>query len=85
MISLTEEQQRALVEEKDKPLVVVNPTTNERFRLVPAVVYDRLQSLFVDHDERFAEDMAPLLWEVMQGDWNDPRLDEYARLVAGAK
>lgn len=82
MIFLTDSQQQALSKEDARPAVVVNPSTNEQFALVPFSEYEKLLALLADENERFAEEMAPLMWEVMEADWKDPALDAYERLVA---
>jgi hypothetical protein len=79
MIELTEQQQRELAaHEQEMPPRVHNPSTKETFVLLPATVYERVQGLLeAEEDERFAEEMAPLIWEVMKEDWEDPALDVY--------
>jgi hypothetical protein len=68
MIELTPEQHAAL--ERGDTLVR-DAATNERFVLVRADLYDRLQSLLAD-------DAAALVNEVMaDDDANDPLLESY--------
>lgn len=43
MIELTEQQQRALVEES--PPRVVNPRTQERFVLIPEAAYEKMRKI----------------------------------------
>ena len=43
MIILTETQQQALSEDKTNPPIVLNPATNEKFVLIPAVEYDEIR------------------------------------------
>ena len=80
MIQLNETQQQALRNSR-LPTLVVNPATDEKYVLVPAAEYEKLIAMLADENQRFAEEMAPLLWETMQADWSDPSLDAYQRLV----
>ncbi len=74
---ISEEQRLALQESNNAgPLVVVDPTTNARYFLVSANLYERLQSLMTDEPfdvrETYATQDAAL-----SGVWNDPDLDVY--------
>ena len=82
MILLTDTQQQALSQEKSHPPIVVNPATKESFVLVPTGEYEKMRALLADDNERFAEEMAPLMWEVMEKDWTDPALDAHGELAA---
>ena len=65
MVVLTETQQQALSEDNTNPPIVLNPATNEKFVLIPAGEYDKMRALLADENERFAQEMAPLMSEVM--------------------
>ncbi len=72
-LELTEAFQQALEAQRGEPVRVVDPRTNETYVLLRADEYDRLRTQR-DDNERFAEEMAPLIWEVMKDDWEDPAM-----------
>lgn len=73
---LSEELQQALAREGDRPLQVVDPSTQKVYVLISADVFDRLKVLLNEpldvRDTYAAQDAA------LQGVWSDPELDEYA-------
>ena len=75
MIELTDEQQQTLSGLPAPPLRVLNPSTKERFVLLPEAQYERMLTQL--EDVQFAEEMAPLIWETMKDDWAG--MTEYAK------
>ena len=75
MIELTETQQEAIALLKGGPPKVVNPTTDETYVLLPVEEYEKLKALLVAENQRFAEEMGPLMGQVLAEDWKDADLD----------
>ncbi|MCI0638016.1 MAG: hypothetical protein L0Y72_15310 [Gemmataceae bacterium] len=75
-IALTEEQRQVLEDHHGEPMRVLNPHTKEVFVLVPAKVYERLESLLQEEfDPRVA---YPLVDRIMaEDDAHDPHLATY--------
>jgi hypothetical protein len=76
MISLTIEQHRAIKDAGGSPLRVEDPETKRAYVLLDAELYDRIRAL-VEPDEVGPEGFAPLMWDAMKGDWDDPSMDVY--------
>ena len=75
-ILLTPEQQQAIAQNGPGPVKAVAPESKTEYVLVPAEVFERLKGL-LDDDKRVAEEMAPLIWEVMHDDWSHPGMELY--------
>lgn len=69
MITLTQEQARALAESGETPPRVVDPQTKRVYFLVTAEVYARAQALL--EEEQDVLSMYPLLTELAPEDWHD--------------
>lgn len=77
MVELIQEQHQALAKSAPEPARVLDPATNVEYVLVPAAVYDRLQTLLSQDEERI-RDAYPAAMEVFARDgWDDPRMDVY--------
>lgn len=73
MIELTEQQQRE-IEQESWPACAVNPSTQEKFVLLPAQMWERLRSLLEEQDEIAAvEETYPLVSEVLDADESSSR------------
>ena len=79
-IELTEQQQQQLLQVQDRGFWrVVNPRTNEAFVLLPAAVYERLNSIL--QDEFDPREAYPLVDKIMaDDDANHPFLDTYQHI-----
>lgn len=76
---LTEQQQQAIKAHPDAPMVLMDPSTQSRYVLIPAETYERLKALLTE-DEFQIEEAYPLMDEVAARDgWNDPALDVYSQ------
>jgi hypothetical protein len=69
MITLTQEQARALAETTESPPRVVDPQTQHIYFLVSGEVYARAQAIL--EEERDVLDMYPFLAELDPEDWQD--------------
>jgi hypothetical protein len=67
-VELTEEQRRALARESPSPLRLVDPVSKTTYVLLPADVYEQLQSLLEEDDVRW---MEPHLADLSPEDWVD--------------
>jgi len=76
MISLTIEQHRAIEDAGGSPLRVEDPETKRAYILMDAELYERIRAL-VESDEVGPDAFAPLMWDAMKGDWDDPAMDAY--------
>jgi hypothetical protein len=77
MATLTIEQRNLLKQRSGEPLRLVDPDTNQEYVLLPADVYDRLQSILTDLSPR---DLYPALHRALLDEgWDDPHMDEYNR------
>jgi hypothetical protein len=78
VIVLTDEQHRAIQDAGGSPVHVEDPATKTTYVLLTVELYERIRAL-VESDEAGPEEFAPLIWEVMKGDWDDPSMDAYDR------
>jgi hypothetical protein len=69
MITLTQEQARALAETTESPPRVVDPQTRQTYFLVSGEVYARAQALL--EEEQDVLGMAPLLAELDPEGWQE--------------
>ena len=76
MIALTGEQHRAIEDAGGEPVRVEDPETKATYVLLKAEVYDRIRALLGD-DGLTPGEMAPRIWGMMEGDWDDPAMDAY--------
>lgn len=53
-IELTETQQRALDTQKDEPMRLVDPRTRNEYVLIPSLLFDEIQELLQEEQERKA-------------------------------
>jgi hypothetical protein len=76
MIELNEEQRREL--KQGGPIYALDPQTNEKYVLVRAELFDRLESLFREDwsNEVYNTAMAVFARE----GWDNPRMDVYDEL-----
>jgi hypothetical protein len=79
MATITPELRQALEEAGENPPRIVDPQTNTTYVLIRAEVYEHIRSLLEPGEGMTPAEMAPLMWEVMKGDWDDPRMDAYDR------
>lgn len=80
-IELNDEQQAALQSATEEPVQVINPRTQETFRLVPEVQYARLREIFAVGPFTTEERQAILRGVWNRADWDDPQMDQYQSLV----
>ena len=78
MIVLTDEQHKAIEDAGGSPVRVEDPATKTAYVLLSADLYERIRVL-VESDDTSPEEFAPLLWDTMKGDWDDPAMDAYDR------
>ncbi len=78
MIALTVEQHRAIEDAGGLPVRVEDPLTKREYILMNAELFERIRSLIEPDDPR-PEEFAPLMWDSMKGDWDDPSMDAYDR------
>ena len=78
MIALTDEQHRAIEDAGGLPVRVEDPETKATYVLMNAELYERIRAL-VEPDDPRSEEFAPLMWDAMEGDWDDPSMDAYDR------
>jgi hypothetical protein len=79
MIELTVHQQEAVASQKEIPPRVLDPTTNIKYVLVRAEVYDRVREMVdLGEGDQFVRDMTPHVMEVFgRAGWDDPAMDIY--------
>ncbi|HUG91187.1 MAG TPA: hypothetical protein VML55_10150, partial [Planctomycetaceae bacterium] len=78
-VELNEELQRAVSEQGDRPVEVVDPGTNRVYLLIAREQYDRLRPLFED-DPLSVEEQRHLRREAgRRAGWDDPEMDAYDR------
>ncbi len=76
---LSEELQRALHEQGDRPVEVVDPGTNRVYILVAREQYDRLKPLF-EGDPMTPQEQQQLLRDAgRRAGWDEPAMDAYDR------
>jgi hypothetical protein len=77
MTMLSPELQQAIVASGDQPLDLLDPQTNERYVLVRAEAYERLQ-LLLQHDPLSKEEQRSLLnMAGRRAGWDDAEMDVY--------
>jgi hypothetical protein len=77
MIELSTEQRRVLKEASGELVRALDPDTRREYVMVPAEIFERLQSVLYDEDE-FVECTYRHVMEVFGREgWNDPSMDIY--------
>lgn len=76
MIVLTNEQHRAIEDAGGSPVRVEDLATKTTYVILNANLYERIRAL-VESDDPGPKEFAPLMWDAMKGDWNDPSMDPY--------
>jgi hypothetical protein len=76
MITLTDEQHQAIEDAGGSPVRVEDPSTKTTYVLLTADLYERIRAL-VESDDPDPSEFAPLMWDAMKGDWDDPSMDAY--------
>jgi hypothetical protein len=79
MPRITPELRQAIEDAGENPPQIVDPQTNTTYVLICADVYEHIRSLLEPGEGMTPAEMAPLLWEVMKGDRDDPSMDAYDR------
>lgn len=76
---LNSEQLRALHEQDDRPIEVVDPETDRVYILLARELFERLKPLF-DEDPRSSEEQRQLIRDAgRRAGWDDPEMDAYDR------
>lgn len=77
--TLSEELQRAITDQGEAPVEVLDPATNRTYVLIPREQYERLRPLF-GADPVTPLEQRQLLRDVgRRAGWDDPRMDAYDR------
>jgi hypothetical protein len=80
MTTLTPELRQALRDAGDEPVAVLDPQTHERYILLRAEAYERLQVLF-EHGSLSKGEQQSLLGQAgKRAGWDDPEMDIYNQL-----
>jgi PHD/YefM family antitoxin component YafN of YafNO toxin-antitoxin module len=80
MTTLTVELCQAIREAGEEPLVVLDPQTRERYVLLRAEAYERLQ-LLLEHRPLSHEEQRTFLGMAgKRAGWDDPEMDVYNQL-----
>lgn len=77
METMTPEMRQAIVESGGSPPRFLDSTTHTSYVLLRSDIYDRIRSLIEPDEGVQPDEMATTIWEVMQGDWDDPAMDAY--------
>jgi hypothetical protein len=80
MIVLTAEQHQAIEDAGGQPVRVEDPESRTTYVLLNVELYERIRTL-VESDDSNPEEFLPLIWDAMKGDWDDPSMDIYDRLL----
>jgi hypothetical protein len=82
--TLTPEIRKALEDAGDQPLEIIDPETHQRYMVVRAEVFDRIQ-LLVGAGRLSKEEQRFLLEQAgRRAGWDDPEMDIYDDLVRRA-
>lgn len=74
---LSDEQRLAINDASERPVVVVDDTTQRRYVLVPEDTYARLQAVVTSGVLDIRETYAAQEQAALAAGWNDPALDAY--------
>jgi PHD/YefM family antitoxin component YafN of YafNO toxin-antitoxin module len=77
MTVLTPELRQAILESGDEPVAVVDPQTHERYVLLRAERYERLQLLWEQKPLSQEEQRSLLSLAGRRAGWDDPVMDVY--------
>lgn len=80
MTILTPELRQAIVEAGDQPVAVLDPQTHQRYVLVRAEAYERLQLLLENKPLSKEEQRDLLSMAGKRAGWDDPEMDIYNEL-----
>jgi hypothetical protein len=80
MTILPSELRKAILDAGDQPLAVLDPQTHERYVLLRAEVYERLQALFAQEPVSKEEQRSLLGMAGKRAGWDDPEMDIYNEL-----
>lgn len=75
--NLTDEMRQALAEHPERPLYMVDATTQKSYVLLPAGVYQKVQAFLFDDGEPNPDEFMTLANEALQEDWNAPGMEAY--------
>jgi len=76
---LTDELHRAVIEQGDQPLEIIDPATNRRYVLLSREQYDRLKPLFEEDPLSISEQNWLLQQAGRRAGWDDVEMDDYDR------
>ena len=74
---LSEELQRAVKEQGNGPIEVVDPGSEQVYFLIPKEQYDRLKPLFEPEPLTHEEQRALVQRAARRAGWDDPEMDAY--------
>ena len=77
MTKLTAEQIDELHKQGDKPMQVVDPTTNKVYFVIAGDLFDRFRSVFDDSGAGIEETYAAQSQAAGNAGWDDPEMDIY--------
>ncbi len=75
--NLTDEMRQALAEHPNRPLHLVDATTQKSYVLLPTGIYQKVEPLLFDDSEPNPDEFLPLAQEVLADDWNAPGMEAY--------
>jgi hypothetical protein len=75
--ALTPELRQAILASGDQPVAVVDPQTHERYVLLRAEAYERLQLLWQEKPLSQDEQRSLLSMAGKRAGWDDPEMDVY--------
>jgi hypothetical protein len=74
---LSEELRREIEQHGDRPIELVDPTTNKVYLLISREQYDRLRPVFEDEPLSVLEQRELLRQAGRRAGWDDPEMDAY--------
>lgn len=77
MTTLTTEQLAELHKQGDRPLQVVDPTTNKVYFVIAGDLFDQLRAVFDDSGFDLAETYAAQSQVAGEAGWDDPEMGAY--------
>ncbi len=78
MITLPKDIQEAVRTSEDQPIRLTDPETNIEYVLLPADLYDQIQSLFYEHSTLTPDERRALIVKAgLRAGWDDPEMDVY--------
>ena len=76
-LQLTDEMRQALSEHSERPIHVVDATTQKSYVLMPEGTYQKLQAFFYDEGDPDPREFMALAHEAFKEDWNSPGMEAY--------